>query len=373
MRLDDSGAPTHRYLWGQAVDQILADEIVDGGGAEDVLWPLTDHQNTVRDLAVYDEVLDETSVANHIAYDAFGNVLSETNAAVDHLFGYTGRPFDETTGLQNNLHRWYDASVGRWLSEDPIGIEGGDANLYRAVHNSPGNEVDPSGLNPNQTGAKDLDELIDIIRDIERRLEEKLGLRSPSRMETAKALLAEMLEHRDAGSNHYYVFSEKDNRWIDVRHLIESARLTGGIWEWFARSATFVVGTIFEIGQGVPGMSRDSRASAGGEEDWYSNSLGARFGSKYLGKGNPYSRSPLSEVLEKYLKGLGVGEKERSKFLKDLPRSEEEWQKWKIDDGGRGLLDREGAKVRPKDPPPHKAETYTDIIITTGPIMFFPK
>ncbi len=146
LQLDETGNPTHRYLWGQAVDQILADETVDGGGTEDVLWPLTDHQNTVRDLAVYDEVLDETSVANHIAYDAFGNVLSETNAAVDHLFGYTGRPFDETTGLQNNLHRWYDAVVGRWLNEDPIGMEGGDANFYRYVHNEPTNGLDSSGL-----------------------------------------------------------------------------------------------------------------------------------------------------------------------------------------------------------------------------------
>ncbi len=146
LQLDETGNPTHRYLWGEAVDQILADEIVDDGGAEDVLWTLTDHQNTVRDLAVYDEVLDETSVVNHIAYDAFGNVTAETNAAVDHLFGYTGRAFDETTGLQNNLHRWYDASVGRWLSEDPIGIEGGDANLYRYVDNEPNNHTDPQGL-----------------------------------------------------------------------------------------------------------------------------------------------------------------------------------------------------------------------------------
>ena len=146
LQLDDSGAPTHRYLWGQAVDQILADEIVDDGGAEDVLWTLTDHQNTVRDLAVYDDILDQTSVVNHIAYDSFGNVTSETNAAVDHLFGYTGRAFDETTGLQNNLHRWYDAAVGRWLSEDPIGFEANDANLYRYVGNSSVNAADPSGL-----------------------------------------------------------------------------------------------------------------------------------------------------------------------------------------------------------------------------------
>ncbi len=33
------------------------------------------------------------------------------------------------------FNRWYDASVGRWISEDPIGFAGGDANLYRYVGN----------------------------------------------------------------------------------------------------------------------------------------------------------------------------------------------------------------------------------------------
>lgn len=66
---------------------------------------------------------------NHIACDAFGNVASETNASVDHLFGYTGRAFDESTGLQNNLNRWYDATTGLWMSEDPIGFSAGDPNF----------------------------------------------------------------------------------------------------------------------------------------------------------------------------------------------------------------------------------------------------
>jgi hypothetical protein len=39
-----------------------------------------------------------------------------------------------------------DPSVGRWLEQDPIGFEAGDANLYRYVHNDPTNGKDPSGL-----------------------------------------------------------------------------------------------------------------------------------------------------------------------------------------------------------------------------------
>jgi RHS repeat-associated protein len=74
-----------------------------------------------------------------------GNVTNET-AAVDHLFGYTGRAYDEETDLQNNHNRWYDAANGKWLSEDPIGFAAGDANLYRYVGNSATGAIDPDGL-----------------------------------------------------------------------------------------------------------------------------------------------------------------------------------------------------------------------------------
>ncbi|MBC7350771.1 MAG: RHS repeat-associated core domain-containing protein [Thermogutta sp.] len=134
-----------RYLWGPAVDQILAEEAVDGGTADLVQWTLTDHLNTVRDIAKYDPGSNMTTVVNHLIYDAFGKVTSETNPAIDSLFLFTGRPFDSDTQLQNNLNRWYDARVGRWLSEDPIGFHGGDGNLYRYVGNSPTTFVDFKG------------------------------------------------------------------------------------------------------------------------------------------------------------------------------------------------------------------------------------
>jgi hypothetical protein len=40
----------------------------------------------------------------------------------------------------------YDPTIGRWTSEDPLGFEAGDPNLYRYVSNSPTNHADPSGL-----------------------------------------------------------------------------------------------------------------------------------------------------------------------------------------------------------------------------------
>ena len=146
---DAQGAPqlTHRYLWGAAVDQILADEQVTDPALEgDVLWALTDQLGTVRDLAQYDPATDTTTIGNHRTFDSFGNLLTETNPALDHLFAFTGRAFDASTSLQNNLNRWYDAQTGRWLSQDPIGFEGGDANPCRYVGNCPTSRSDPTGL-----------------------------------------------------------------------------------------------------------------------------------------------------------------------------------------------------------------------------------
>ncbi|NLE36796.1 MAG: RHS repeat-associated core domain-containing protein, partial [Pirellulaceae bacterium] len=152
LQLDETGEPTHRYLWGPAVDMLLADEAVNSGPdqtpgtADDVRWTLGDHQNSVRDILVLDEVAEEWIVGNHVTYDAWGNTLAETDAAISGLFGWTGRFFDDVTDLQNNHQRWYDAVLAHWQSEVPIGFAAGDANLYRYCGNDPVNWIDPSGL-----------------------------------------------------------------------------------------------------------------------------------------------------------------------------------------------------------------------------------
>jgi RHS repeat-associated protein len=134
---------THRYLWGPAVDQLLADEnvvnLMDAGDNE-VLWALTDRQSSVTDMVDND---GEQQV--HRVFDSFGNVASEDSNASE-LFAYTARLKDGITGMQNNLNRWYNARIGRWMSEDLIGFAGGDANFYRYVGNAPTTNTDPIGL-----------------------------------------------------------------------------------------------------------------------------------------------------------------------------------------------------------------------------------
>ena len=53
------------------------------------------------------------------------------------IFAFTGRALDEELGLQDNQHRHFDPTVGRWLSEEPIGCEAANADLYRYTDNRP--------------------------------------------------------------------------------------------------------------------------------------------------------------------------------------------------------------------------------------------
>jgi RHS repeat-associated protein len=136
---------SHRYVWNpEAVDQLLADEQVTSlSTAGSTYWAMTDDQGSVRD------VIDSSgNLRIERDFSSFGDSHSETHygAYIDEAFEFTGRWFDPATGLQNNTNRWYDPSLGRWMNEDPIGFNGGDANLYRYVGNQPTTFVDPQGL-----------------------------------------------------------------------------------------------------------------------------------------------------------------------------------------------------------------------------------
>ena len=60
-------------------------------------------------------------------------------------FGFQGGLYDPDTGLVEFGCRWYDAETGRWISKDPIGLEGG-WNVYAFCDNDPVNRTDPTGL-----------------------------------------------------------------------------------------------------------------------------------------------------------------------------------------------------------------------------------
>ncbi|MBT9315957.1 peroxidase family protein [Leptothoe spongobia] len=133
---DGERIQTHRYLHGPQVDQVLAEETTDG----ETRWALTDHQGSVWDV-----IDNQGTVLNHITYDSFGQVTNQSNPTAYFRFGYTGRELDQESGQYFYRARYYDPGVGRFISEDSVGFDAGDANLYRYVFNSSPNYVDPTG------------------------------------------------------------------------------------------------------------------------------------------------------------------------------------------------------------------------------------
>ena len=101
------------------------------------------------------EILDETGkVQASIQYDEYGVILNpevvgtDGNIFSENLFSYTGHVYEESTGLYYAKARYYDAKIGRFISEDSYRGEQGEStslNLYAYVQNNPVKYSDPSG------------------------------------------------------------------------------------------------------------------------------------------------------------------------------------------------------------------------------------
>ncbi len=77
-------------------------------------------------------------------YDPFGQATVTTSTITNNL-RYAGQYYDSETGLHYNWHRYYDPKTGRYISSDPIGLNGG-FNTYTYVDNNPLRWTDSTGL-----------------------------------------------------------------------------------------------------------------------------------------------------------------------------------------------------------------------------------
>lgn len=132
---DDRGDPITRYVHGPGLIGLRTD-------AGELYYHVYDALGNAHGLTGSDG-----SIVNSYAYGPFGDPIHEQfTVANPFRFGGEKGVMTDPTGLVHMRARHYGPRIGRFLSTDPIGIQGGDVNLYRYVRNSPTNLIDPTGL-----------------------------------------------------------------------------------------------------------------------------------------------------------------------------------------------------------------------------------
>jgi len=107
-------------------------------GTSSPVFFLADHLGSTRALVSHTGSIIAGTL---IDYDSFG----KPSISLPTRFQYAGREYDPDTQLYYHRARYYDPQARRFISEDPIGLEGG-INLYGYVGNNPLNLIDPYGL-----------------------------------------------------------------------------------------------------------------------------------------------------------------------------------------------------------------------------------
>ncbi len=140
-----SGTLLTRYVSGPAVDELFARTSSGGTTA----WYLADRLGSVRDI-----VNTSGTSIDHVVYDSYGNILSESSGGSNgDRFKFAGMEWDAAIEQYYDHARWYEAGVGRFAEQDPLGLSAGDDNVYRYAADRPLAYTDPSGMSGGGTAA----------------------------------------------------------------------------------------------------------------------------------------------------------------------------------------------------------------------------
>ena len=131
--ISQSNGDNLSVLGGRGIDQHLA--IVHAAGQ--VEYGLSDAVNSTV------ETVDQAGAKiAAFLYEPFGQTIASGST---YPFQFTGR-IPASASLYYYRARFYSPSMGRFISEDPIGFAGQGTSLYAYVENDPVDSVDPTGL-----------------------------------------------------------------------------------------------------------------------------------------------------------------------------------------------------------------------------------
>ncbi len=139
-----NGQLSHRLLTGLSLDETIARIAIASSGQKDAANSrvfMTDALNSVIAQLSDDNT---ASVQTSFAYSPYGEAATIGPDGAKNPVQYTSRENDGT-GLVFYRARYYDPAMKRFVSSDPIGLNGG-LNTYGYVEGNPLSFVDPDGL-----------------------------------------------------------------------------------------------------------------------------------------------------------------------------------------------------------------------------------
>ena len=152
-----NGTVVEKYLWK---DFTTLEAVADGAGQNVKVFAYDDEGDPVamiyNDNMYYfasDQIGSIYMVADgngnkveQIICDSFGNLIVDTDGTIDIPLGFAAGLLDKDTGLVHFGYREYDPEIGRFTTPDPIGLAGGDVDVYGYCWDDPNNFVDRDGL-----------------------------------------------------------------------------------------------------------------------------------------------------------------------------------------------------------------------------------
>ena len=137
-----AGGPEQDYVY--LYGKLLARLDTSSAGSPTVYYFHTDALGTPQAMTDANQ-----QIVWQASYTPFGTATVTQQTIVNNL-RFPGQYFDQDTGLNYNLNRFYDPTTGRYISADPSGLAAG-TNLYAYVGGNPVNLVDPRGLSSDGT------------------------------------------------------------------------------------------------------------------------------------------------------------------------------------------------------------------------------
>jgi RHS repeat-associated protein len=136
--LDQNGSLTKTY--GYRPNSTWTTDSVFMREGESYYYYHNDHLGTPQKLTA-----QNGQVVWSAKYSAFGEAVVDPASTIANNLRFPGQYYDEETQLHYNYFRDYDPRTGRYITADPIGLQGG-INVYAYVGNNPINWMDFYGL-----------------------------------------------------------------------------------------------------------------------------------------------------------------------------------------------------------------------------------